>query len=137
MTDERLNRLVAKRVQELRTAKGLTQEDMQDFGFNYRYYQRIEAGEKNLSLKLINRLAAMNAFFWTELYRTMHVREKIELMIGFAMELAAWMFVGAVGIVILVFVISVGLGIVCAIIRCIELLHDAPRRKTIRVTCTK
>ena len=57
MTDERLNRLVAKRVQELRTAKGLTQEDMQDFGFNYRYYQRIEAGEKNLSLKLINRLA--------------------------------------------------------------------------------
>ena len=31
----------------------------------------------------------------------MHVRGKIELMIGFAMELAAWMFVGAVGIVIL------------------------------------
>ena len=57
MTDERLIKLVARRVQQLRTAKGLTQEDMQDFSFNYRYYQRIEAGEKNLSLKLINRLA--------------------------------------------------------------------------------
>ena len=56
----------------------------------------------------------------------MHVREKIELMIGFAMELAAWMFVGAVGIVILVFVISVGLMILAGIIRCFELLHDAP-----------
>ena len=56
MTDERLIRLVARRVQQLRTAKGLTQEDMQDFGFNYRYCQRSN-GEKNLSLKLINRLA--------------------------------------------------------------------------------
>jgi transcriptional regulator with XRE-family HTH domain len=57
MTDERLIRLVAKRVQQLRKARKLTQEDMQDHGFNYRYYQRIEAGEKNLCLKTLNRLA--------------------------------------------------------------------------------
>jgi len=57
MTDERFYRLVAKRVQELRKQRKLTQEDMQDHGFNYRYYQRIESGDKNLSLKLINRLA--------------------------------------------------------------------------------
>jgi len=57
MTDERLIRLVAQRVQQLRKAKGWTQEKMQDFGCNYRYYQRIEAGEKNLSLKTLNKLA--------------------------------------------------------------------------------
>jgi len=57
MTDERLYRLVGKRVQELRKQRNLTQEDMQDYGFNYRYYQRIELGENNLSLKIVNRLA--------------------------------------------------------------------------------
>ena len=57
MTDERLIRLVAKRVQQLRLERGLTQEAMQDYGFNYRYYQRVEAAEKNLSLKTINKLA--------------------------------------------------------------------------------
>jgi transcriptional regulator with XRE-family HTH domain len=57
MTDERLIRLVARRVQQLRNAKDLTQEDMQDFGFSYRYYQRIEAAEENLTLKTLNRLA--------------------------------------------------------------------------------
>ena len=57
MTDERLIRLVARRVQQLRKVKGWSQEQMQDHGFNYRYYQRIEAAEKNLSLKTINKLA--------------------------------------------------------------------------------
>jgi transcriptional regulator with XRE-family HTH domain len=57
MTDQRLIKLVASRVQELRKAKDLTQEQMQDYGLNYRYYQRIEAGEKNLSLKTLNKLA--------------------------------------------------------------------------------
>jgi len=33
---------------------------MQDFGFNYRYYQMIESGTVNLTLKTLNRLA--NAF---------------------------------------------------------------------------
>ena len=57
MTDERLLRLVRKRIQEIRRAKHLTQEDMMKYNFERRYYQRIEAGHKNLSLRVLNRLA--------------------------------------------------------------------------------
>ncbi len=57
MTDERLMRMVGKRVRELRLARGLKQEDMCQFGFEYKYYQRIEYGQKNLTLKILNRLA--------------------------------------------------------------------------------
>lgn len=57
MTDERLRRLVAGRIQQIRKARRLTQEDMQDYGFSYRYYQRIEAGQQNLTLRVLNRLS--------------------------------------------------------------------------------
>jgi transcriptional regulator with XRE-family HTH domain len=57
MTDERLMRLVGKRVRELRLARGLKQEEMCQFGFEYKYYQRIEYGQKNLSLKTLNKPA--------------------------------------------------------------------------------
>jgi transcriptional regulator with XRE-family HTH domain len=57
MTDKRLMKLVGHRVRQLRLERNLTQEDMGRFGFEYRYYQRIEYGEKNLSLKTLNKLA--------------------------------------------------------------------------------
>lgn len=57
MTDKRLMQLVGKRVRELRIARGLKQEDMCQVGFDYKYYQRIEYGEKNLTLKTLNKLA--------------------------------------------------------------------------------
>ncbi len=57
MTDERLMRVVGRRVRELRLARGLKQEEMCQFGFEYKYYQRIEYGQKNLSLKTLNKLA--------------------------------------------------------------------------------
>ena len=60
MTDERFMRLVAKRIREFRANRGFTQEQMQNYGFNYRYYQLIESGEVNLTLKTVNRIA--NAF---------------------------------------------------------------------------
>ncbi len=44
-------------MRELRIARGLKQEDMCQFGFDYKYYQRIEYGEKNLTLKTLNKLA--------------------------------------------------------------------------------
>lgn len=50
-------KLVGKRVKELRLARGLKQEEMCQFGFEYKYYQRIEYGHKNLSLKTLNKLA--------------------------------------------------------------------------------
>jgi transcriptional regulator with XRE-family HTH domain len=57
MTDERLRKLVARRIQQLRRKAGLTQEDMRDHGFGYRHYQRLEAGEKDLRLSTLNRIA--------------------------------------------------------------------------------
>ena len=57
MTDKRLMRLVGQRVRQLRTERGLTQEAMGEFGFDSRYYQRIESGERNVTLKTLNKLA--------------------------------------------------------------------------------
>jgi transcriptional regulator with XRE-family HTH domain len=57
MTEERVRRLLAKRVQALRLSRGLTQEDMRDHGFGYRHYQRIEAGEKDLRLTTLTKLS--------------------------------------------------------------------------------
>ncbi|HYR89326.1 MAG TPA: helix-turn-helix transcriptional regulator [Terriglobia bacterium] len=37
--------------------RGLTQENMRDYGFGYRHYQRIEAGEKDLRLSTMTRLS--------------------------------------------------------------------------------
>ena len=57
MTEERQRELLGKRVRELRLEKGMTQEDMRYHGFAYRHYQRIEAGEKDLRLSTLSRLA--------------------------------------------------------------------------------
>jgi transcriptional regulator with XRE-family HTH domain len=48
---------VAKNVRRLRLGKHLTQEQMVDYGFNYRYFQKIEAGQVNLTLGSLIRLA--------------------------------------------------------------------------------
>jgi transcriptional regulator with XRE-family HTH domain len=57
MTDERLMKLLGARVRQLRQARNLKQEDMCKYGFEYKYYQRIEYGQRNLSLKTLNKLA--------------------------------------------------------------------------------
>ena len=57
MTDARLVKLVGRRAKELRQKSGMTQEDMMSHGFERRYYQRIEAGEVNLSITSLNKLA--------------------------------------------------------------------------------
>ena len=69
MTDERLMKLVGKRVRELRMSRGLKQEDMCRFGFEYKYYQRIEYGQKNLSLKTLNKLSKAFGIPASELLR--------------------------------------------------------------------
>ena len=57
MKDERLFKLVGKRIQQLRRKRGLTQDEMTQFGFNYKHYQRIEQGQQNLELATLNKLA--------------------------------------------------------------------------------
>ena len=58
MTDAKLLKLVGRRVKELRQERGLTQEEAARLsGFDYKYFQRIEYGEKNLSLTSLGKLA--------------------------------------------------------------------------------
>ena len=49
-------KLFGARVKKLRLKAGLTQEDMMDFGFSVRFYQRIEAG-KPIHMKTVFKLA--------------------------------------------------------------------------------
>ena len=60
---------VGKRVRQLRLKKGLRQEDMYRFGFEYKYYQRIEYGQKNLTLRTLNKLAKAFKVPVAELFR--------------------------------------------------------------------
>ena len=57
MTEARLLKLVGKRIRQLRIERGFTQQHMTRFGLDYKYYQRIEYGEKNLSLRTLYKIA--------------------------------------------------------------------------------
>lgn len=46
-----------KNVRKLRLERKLTQEMMRDYSFNYRYFQKIEAGEVNPTLGTLLKLA--------------------------------------------------------------------------------
>lgn len=48
---------LGENVQRYRKLRDLTQEQMRDFGFNYRYFQKIEAGEVNATLDTLVKLA--------------------------------------------------------------------------------
>lgn len=58
MTEERLLKLLGRRVRQLREERGLKQDDMIQLGFNEKYYQRIEYGQKNCTVRTLSRLAA-------------------------------------------------------------------------------
>jgi putative transcriptional regulator len=53
-----LAEMIGKRIRELRKKKGLRQEDMQRFGINYKYYQRVETGKANVTLNTIEKIAS-------------------------------------------------------------------------------
>ncbi len=44
-------------VRKLRMAKGLTLEDMQDYGFSSQHFQKVESGKKAVSLYTARRIA--------------------------------------------------------------------------------
>lgn len=50
-------RRIAGNVQRIRQAKGLTQEDMTSFGFERRWFQRIESGTYSVSLPTLDKVA--------------------------------------------------------------------------------
>jgi transcriptional regulator with XRE-family HTH domain len=45
------------RIREIRKLKGLKQEDMENFGLSYKYYQKIERGKANLTLATVERIS--------------------------------------------------------------------------------
>lgn len=58
--DERTGKLlkkISKNIRTIRLSKGLTQEDMADYGFGPRWYQRFESGRHAPSLPTLVKLA--------------------------------------------------------------------------------
>jgi transcriptional regulator with XRE-family HTH domain len=54
---QRLLRTIAANIRRLRHASELTQEDMMDLGFNYRFFQKLESGRYSPNLRTLHRLA--------------------------------------------------------------------------------
>ncbi len=48
---------ISKNIRELRLAKGLTQQDMTEFGYDARWYQRLESGRHVPTLPTLLKLA--------------------------------------------------------------------------------
>jgi transcriptional regulator with XRE-family HTH domain len=59
MKFEQLLKTVGNNLKKARTAKGLTQFDMTDYGFSRRQYQYIESGQRNITLSTLHRLAGI------------------------------------------------------------------------------
>ena len=53
----KLLNVFATNLKSIRSSKGLTQENMTQFGFNYRHYQKLESGKHAPSLYTLVRLA--------------------------------------------------------------------------------
>lgn len=49
--------MLGKNIKKMRMLRGLTQEKMRDLGFNYRYYQKVEAGKINVTLDTLVKIA--------------------------------------------------------------------------------
>ena len=54
---QELQKRLGTNVKRLRKEKGWVQEDMRDFGMNYRYFQSIEGWEANATLDTLLKLA--------------------------------------------------------------------------------
>ena len=58
--DQSYNKLlkeIAENVKKHRKENNLTQENMSDYGFSYKHYQKIESGSYSMSLHTLHRLA--------------------------------------------------------------------------------
>jgi transcriptional regulator with XRE-family HTH domain len=58
MTPEHLLQDFGNRLRYLRKTRKLRQLDMEDFGLNYKYYQRLESGQVNPTLLTMHKLAS-------------------------------------------------------------------------------
>jgi transcriptional regulator with XRE-family HTH domain len=65
-----LAQILGRRLQEIRLGKGLRQQDLQDRGISYKYYQRIEEGKVNLTLRSLEKLASALEVSVLDLFRS-------------------------------------------------------------------
>lgn len=66
---EREVRAVAERLKTLRRARGLTQWAVAERGLSYKYYQRLEAGRANATIRTLARVARALGVPLAELFR--------------------------------------------------------------------
>lgn len=64
----RLTKRFSTNLKKMRIKKGLTQEDMVEYGFNYRHYQRLESGTNPPSFSTLVRLAQIMGVEVTEFF---------------------------------------------------------------------
>lgn len=63
-------RALAERVRTLRLARGLTQWAIAERGLSYKYYQRIESGRVNVTIRTLVRVARALGVSVQELFRS-------------------------------------------------------------------
>lgn len=76
MGNESLARFLARRLREIRMAKGLSQRELEELGINHKYYQRIETGKVNLTLKSLERVASVLDIGVLEIFRVSGQKKK-------------------------------------------------------------
>ena len=71
MDIDKIKRRLGIRFKELRLSKGLKQEDLEQWGFSYRYYGKIERGLANVTLDTLIRLCNIFEVTLPELFAFM------------------------------------------------------------------
>lgn len=71
-----LSQILGRRLRELRMEKGLRQQDLQNRGISYKYYQRIEEGKVNLTLRSLEKLASALEVTVLDLFQSPEGRKK-------------------------------------------------------------
>ncbi|MEK2644737.1 helix-turn-helix domain-containing protein [Bdellovibrio sp. BCCA] len=54
---DKLMKRIAENIKKIRKSKGLSQRNMEDYGFDLRNYQRLEAGSHSPSLYTLHKLS--------------------------------------------------------------------------------
>jgi transcriptional regulator with XRE-family HTH domain len=76
MDTEDIKKKLGLRLKELRSAKGLNQEDLEPLGFSYRYYGKIERGLANVTLETLVRLCKIFEVGLSDLFLFMDAERK-------------------------------------------------------------
>ncbi len=72
-----IKKKVGLRLKELRLAKGLKQEDLEKYGFSYRYYGSIERGLANVTLETLLRICKIFDVMLSDLFSFMHTEHEV------------------------------------------------------------